>query len=345
MTLDWNFTADLAQDSLDYFFKGRPEQFLNNFYPLESEEDNKVFNYWWLAHTVDVRIDGYLRTKDKQFLELAEQTYDYNKTRNGGSLIHDFYDDMLWNALAALRLYEATGNSVYFEDARMVWEDLTETGWNDTCQGGFAWRRQQMYYKNSPVNGPFTILSLRLYQETKEDNYLKWAEKTFQWWTSVLLRKDGFVEDGINRQEDGKIDTQWEFTYNQGVYIGACIEFFKVTKDAEFLRKAEKNAAVTIRKLSDGKVFFDEGEGGDEGLFKGIFYRYLIQLIEAEDTADMDNFKKFAVSGTLLLAENAKKENHLLMGMDWYQPAKGKVPFSAQLSGMMAIEMSARLSR
>lgn len=338
---NWNEVANLAQSSLGYFYKADDKQFLNNFYPLQSEEDNKIFNYWWLAHTVDVRLDAYLRTNDEQYLQLAESTYAYNKNRNGQTLKHDFYDDMLWNALAAFRLYKTTEKEEYLKDAIFVWEDLVETGWNDICGGGFAWRRPQMYYKNTPVNAPFIILSTWLYQELKEERYLLWADKTFIWLKETLLRDDEFIEDGINRLEDGKIDTKWEFTYNQGVYIGCCIELFNITQDQQYMERAIKNAKITIERLSDGKVFHDEGEGGDEGLFKGIFYRYFTQLIEMTNN---DEFKTFLEEGTSVLIQNALKENHLLMGMDWYKPTDGKIPFSAQLSGMMAIEMTAKLN-
>lgn len=50
-----------------FYLADTKEQFLNNFYPTENpEEDNKVFNYWWLAHLVEVRLDAYLRTKNKR---------------------------------------------------------------------------------------------------------------------------------------------------------------------------------------------------------------------------------------------------------------------------------------
>ena len=81
---------------------------MNNVYPLRDEKENETFNYWWIAHLVDVRIDAYLRTNDTAYLQQAEETYHYNKARNHNTLLHEFYDDMLWNALAGLRLYELT---------------------------------------------------------------------------------------------------------------------------------------------------------------------------------------------------------------------------------------------
>ena len=343
MTMDWTVTANLAQDSLNYFFKGTESQFLNNFYPTDSSEDNKTFNYWWLAHAVDVRLDAYLRTNEDRFLQLAEETYSYNRKRNGDTLIHDFYDDMLWNALAAFRLYQVTGKSAYLDDAKIVWEDLVATGWNEECGGGFAWRRSQMYYKNTPVNAPFIILSTWLYQETQHSKYLDWGIKTYEWLRKTLLRDNEFVEDGINRQQDGQIDTQWQFTYNQGVYIGACLGLYQITGDQQYVQRALRNAEVTIQLLSDGRVFHDEGEGGDEGLFKGIFYRYAAELV-AQLPDKTQALQTFIQAGSTLLVQRAEKEGHLLMGMDWSLATSGKVPCSAQLSGMMAIEMAAKLT-
>jgi predicted alpha-1,6-mannanase (GH76 family) len=52
--------ADIAQKSIDYFYASPDKkQFMNNVYPLKNEKENEVFNYWWLAHLVDVRIDAY----------------------------------------------------------------------------------------------------------------------------------------------------------------------------------------------------------------------------------------------------------------------------------------------
>lgn len=341
MTINWAEAANQGQKSLGYFYGATsPTQYLNNLYPLESEKDNAVFNYWWLAHTVDVKLDAYLRTGNQADLIDAEAVYYYNKTRNNGTVIHDYYDDMLWNALAALRLYQSTKKAIYLDDALAVWEDHVTTGWNDSCGGGFAWRKPQMDYKNTPVNAPFIILSTKLYQILTEEKFLDWAYKAFDWLTDVLVREDGFVEDGINRQGDGKIDSQWQFTYNQGVYIGACLEFYKITKDYQFVRLANQNAQITISLLSDGKVFKDEGDGGDEGLFKGIFYRYFADLAVVTHNQD---YQTFIEEGANVLIENAAKEDHLLMGMDWYHPTEGTIPFSAQLSGIMVLEMAAKL--
>ena len=342
MEKTYHAMANLAQESLYYFFKSdNPQQFLNNFYPLEDPDDNVTFNYWWIAHLVEVRIDAYERTHDQHFLDLAIESYDYNKTRNHGTLIHDYYDDMLWNALAAFRLYKHTNEPAYLTDAVLVWQDLVDTGWNDICGGGFAWRRPQMYYKNTPVNAPFIILSTWLYQQLKEEKYLTWAINTFDWLTKTLVRENGFVEDGINRNEDGQIDTQWEFSYNQGVYIGACLELYKITQDEKYLTALEKNIEISLDILTKSSCIFDEGDGGDIGLFKGIFYRYFTSYLLFKKDQRYETYFSNAID---ILLTTSPKEDSLLMGMDWATPVTTKLPFSSQLSGMIALEMICKLS-
>ncbi len=117
--------AALGHQSLDQLFANEdPQQFMNNISPLTSPEQNRVFNYWWLAHLIDARIDGYLRTQDHYYSDAAFGTYHYSKHHNYDTLIHEYYDDMLWNGLAALRLYEISGDLEALEDAKAVCEDI-----------------------------------------------------------------------------------------------------------------------------------------------------------------------------------------------------------------------------
>lgn len=332
--------AEAAQESFDFYYRSKdPEQLYNNTWPLENpEKDNRQFNYWWLAHLMDARLDGYLRSGDEGYLSSTKEIYRYSKNRNGGTLIHEYYDDMLWNALALLRLHEIEGEQLYFDEADLIWHDVAETGWNDHCGGGFAWKKTQLDYKNTPVNAPFIILSCRLYRLTKKQAYLDEAKKAYGWMQKVLIRDtDGFVEDGINRMGDGKLDSDWQFTYNQGVWMGAGTELFRITGEEGYLCKAEQTAKTAISLLTppDGRAFTQETEGGDVGLFKGIFYRYAGLLLQERDIPEL---RSFIERSTDLLWENCYDGAHLLPSGDWHRPAAGQIDFSVFLSGIMATE-------
>jgi len=329
----WTERADLAQHSLDEHFGAPGEQLLHNTCPSEPGDD-EVFNYWWLAHLIDVRVDAFERTGDPAWLRKARDAHDNILARNGGALFNDYFDDMLWFALATLRLARAADDAELSAEAAALWAHVAENGWNDVEGGGIAWRVQQPYYKNTPANGPFVILSARL-------GHLDWAERTMDWLETNLVTPDGFVHDGRNRQEDHAVDTDWRYTYNQGLYIGARAELAKSTGDTSHLDGGLRTARTAVAELMDGGVFAHEGDGGDEGLFKGVFYRYARLLAEA--TGD-EELRAVLLDSTEILWRQAFGGGSLLAPGDWRKPATGKVFYSTQLSAVMATEACAALT-
>ncbi|WP_407341920.1 glycoside hydrolase family 76 protein [Pengzhenrongella phosphoraccumulans] len=343
----WATRADTAQRSLEHFFGASEPQLFNNSYPLEPG-DNDTFNYWWLAHIIDVRIDAYQRTGDPRWLEAAALVYRNILERNDGSPFNDYFDDMLWLGLAILRLHDATGDQGYLNDARAIWDHVVEFGWNDQHGQSVAWRKQQLHYKNTPANGPFIILSCRLAAHSTDPRYLSYAQIDYDWLTSTLVRPDdAFVEDGIDREGDGRIDTQWRFTYNQGLYIGASVELARATGNRAYLDQASRTAITAIRELANGGVFTVEGSGGDEGLFKGVYYRYAGLFrgeLDTQSEARLE-IEDFIRTSTNALWEHAKEADMLLAGNDWSTGPTAKTAYSTLLSAIMALEVRADLER
>ncbi|SDQ59842.1 glycoside hydrolase family 76 protein [Microbacterium sp. cf332] len=343
----WTSRADVAQESLDHFFGVPGIQFLANSHPHD-RGDTAVFNYWWLAHVIDARIDAWLRTGEARWLEAAVAARDNIVERNGGSLFNDYFDDMLWFALALERLHAATGDQRHLDDARAIWDHVVEHGWNETLGWSLAWRKQQLAYKNTPANGPLVILGARLHALDASGDQLDYARRAFNWLTANLVGPDGFVEDGVNRNDDGAVDTQWRFTYNQGLYAGAALELFRVTGDRSMLERAVQTAVTAVRELSDGSVFRDEGDGGDEGLFKGVYYRYLGEvlavLVDEPDFADERALLEgFLRASTDALWRTGVVDGMLRPGNDWSEPAGEWIPYSTAVSAIFATEQRARL--
>ncbi|MFT8640187.1 glycoside hydrolase family 76 protein [Bifidobacterium sp.] len=338
----WALRADVLQNSLDDYFSAPQPQYLHNRYP-HTKEDDALFNYWWLAHVIDCRLDAYQRSHDAHRLRQATQTHDNLIARNHGSLFNDYFDDMLWFALADLRLYEATSQRSYLQEVLRLWDHTIENGWNDILGPSLSWRKQQPYYKNTPANAPLSILGARLHRITGEQRYLDYSRAAFDWITDTLVRSDGFVGDGINRHQDLAKDDQWNFTYNQGTYIGAAIEIADCTNDPGLPQLAIRTAKVTLQELVRDGVFVVEGENGDEGLFKGIFYRYLGLLIDhlSPESHAMPELISFIVGSTDRMWEHARRNSDgaLLLGNDWNAPSQGQQYYSTELSGIMAAEL------
>ena len=161
----WAGRADLAQVSLTALWGAPAPQMLHNAHPAG---DDTLFNYWWLAHVIDCRIDAYLRTGDDRWRDEAAAVARNIAERNG-SLYNDYFDDMLWYGLALLRLAEISEGEAAAaaeRDAVDLWEHVLADGWTDVHGGSVSWRRQQPDYKNTPSNGPFIILGARLARRT-----------------------------------------------------------------------------------------------------------------------------------------------------------------------------------
>jgi predicted alpha-1,6-mannanase (GH76 family) len=248
-----------------------------------------------MAHAVDNLVDAWNRTGEAIYKERLAQMHDGLLERNDGGWPNKFYDDMEWMAIAWLRAFYVTGEERYKQAALILWEDI-KTGWNDHMGGGIAWRKPQLDYKNTPANAPAVILAARLYRAFGEPTDLAWAVIIYEWLTKNMVDPaTGFVWDGMNRLGDGAIDKHWKFTYCQGVYIGAGLELYRVTQERVYLQSALRTAHAAIAELADSGTSLLPPEGtGDGGLFKGIFVRYLTELIlavndpgDAGDIGDM----------------------------------------------------------
>jgi predicted alpha-1,6-mannanase (GH76 family) len=270
------------------------------------------------------------------------------EAKNGRTFYNEYYDDMEWMALACLRAFTATRDAKYKNTALLLWEDI-KTGWSPEFGGGISWKKTQRNYKNSPANAPAAILAARLYQLDKKKEDLEWARKIYAWEKQNLVDpQTGLVWDGFNRQGDSKIDKNWQFTYNQGVYIGAGLELYQATKQKAYLQDAQKTADHIVKHPG----FFPNGiikaEGtGDGGLFKGILIRYLTQLVLA-GKLDKETRAAYAqllkTNGTVLLRQGTSKPG-FLFGLSPNRQPGDKTDSSVQLSGIMLLEALAQLQR
>src|SRR5690625_7633801 len=90
------------------------------------------------------------------------------RIQNGNTFLHEYYDDLEWNALAMLRAYQVTGVEGFKNDVDTIWQDVKK-GWHSIVGGGIAWRKSQLYYKHTPANAPAAIMAARLSRQCGRD--------------------------------------------------------------------------------------------------------------------------------------------------------------------------------
>ena len=332
----WSQRADTSSVALADYFWNQEFHYCNY-----NSAGDTTFHYWPQAHVLDVFTDWYLRTEDPRILDLYDQWYQGVPAANGGSFWNQYYDDMEWNGIAALRAYQATGQKRFLETARQLW-DFIIPGWNNLAGGGITWKKGREWSKNACSNGPGAILAARLYQELGREEDLQWALQIYAWEKEVLF-DHGAIYDMINAQT-GKIEN-YCLTYNQGTFIGAAVDLYKITGERSYIEDAIQAADYTLEHLAvEGNILQPEG-AGDGGIFKGIFVRYFTQLI-LEGNLPSETLKRYISfllhNGEVLWADGTLDGR---FGPDWRQQPGTPSAMTPQLSGCMLIEALALLER
>lgn len=341
-TVRWDAADSSTAVLLHDYWNGQGQYF--NY----GNRGNTEFHYWPQAHALDVLLDVYRRTEDTVYLRYINDWYEGVPVQQGDTFVNDFYDDMQWNALAMLRAYRITGQEKFKTSVDVLWKEI-KGGWTDTAGGGIMWARHTPKYKGTVSNAPASMLASRLYQKTGRQSYLDWATKIYTWQKQTLVDPhSGAVWNDVS-VDDGSlsVNTDWQFTYNQGVFIGAALELYESTGERAFLEDAVRTADYTLNHLTTtDRLLHPEGEG-DGGLFKGIFVRHFTQLILEDDlpTSTRERYANFLRHNAETLWTEGTNQPEVLFGPYWKTaPAPGAdVDLTVQLSGTMLIEAAARL--
>lgn len=341
ISVDWNQAASNGVKSLIRHFWNSEKGYFNTE-PDKADGPDRNWNYWPQAHAMDILIDAYLRTGDPSFKPYFDAWYEGVKQKSGGGYLNVYYDDMEWICLTMIRLYECTQDRKFLDTAQFLWDDI-RTGWNSEGGGGIAWKKDQLWSKNACSNGPAGIIAAKLYKINGKAEDLAWAKKIYLWEADHLYDSaTGRIFDHLDARTGSIID--WCFTYNQGTFVGMAHLLWQITGERMYLVNAVKAASFTIgseRCTDVGKrILRDEGLG-DGGLFKGIFIRYFVQLMQDENLSngERNRFETFLDHNARMLWNNGVDQNDPLFGPDWSKSGAATVTeLGTQMSGCALLE-------
>jgi len=260
---------------------------------------------------MDVLIDAYDRTGDDSYLSYFDQWYDGIKIGNQGSYFNPYNDDMAWIGITMTKIYQRTRSKKFLDTSLYLWKHII-CNWNTQyAGGGVAWKVDSPWSKNACINGPSAVLAMQLYSITQDKEYLEWADKIYLWTRAHLFnRSTGAVYDHIN---------------------GRTLQLGKRT--------------FTYNPLAKGMDILKDEGAGDAALFKGIFMRYLVDLIKEEnlDSTHRDQFQAFMIHNAEIAWTGVSKSAPYFFSPDWQKPAGDATTCNAQVSGSTLLESVCRV--
>jgi predicted alpha-1,6-mannanase (GH76 family) len=357
---DWNKMAEgMSQALITHFwgasFPGYPNRYYFNY--GSDLSDMVTYHYWPQAHAMDVMVDAYLRTSDPRYLDIYPLWWvgapRFNSGKPQDPWWNPYVDDMEWIVLAQLRMFESSHEEKYFTKAKQLYNDYIWPTWGPENEapwfGGITWKVDVSKSKNACSNGPAAIIAARIFSlynlATDHDSksrqtYQEEAVKIYNWLRKTLFDPaEGKVYDNINSK--GGV-SRAVYTYNQGTFIGAAHELYKITGNKDYLADAVLASNYVVDHLSDNNGVLRNSAGGDGGLFNGIFFRYFVKLINepALDGASREKFHQYITRCATVLAENGLNTKTMLYGGDWWKAPgdTAKVGLTPMLSGCMLME-------
>ncbi|TLM81030.1 glycosyl hydrolase [Pseudarthrobacter sp. NamE2] len=344
------------------------------------------WHYWWQAHYVDCLVDTGERERGAGTApatrssgparpgagRLASRLLTGIRLRNANTYVNNYYDDMAWLALAALRLdelAEVTGqpgrrqNAALFRSLTLQF-DAASTG---HMGGGVFWSKKRDF-KNTPATAPVALFYARTGQRAKAQSLIDWLDRT------LFDPAQQLYLDGARWDAAGNVTIDRAvYTYNQGPVLGALLELggdANLTRVAEVVAGVDRLLTVPARVAgtSDGgtsdrtQVLRCDGTG-DGGLFTGILCRYL--ALAARDArlpqATRDTAARLVTDtaqalwdGRRSLASGEAAQQHRdrsIFSIHAAQPAVVTYPagavveLSTQLQAWMTLEAAAAINR
>jgi predicted alpha-1,6-mannanase (GH76 family) len=334
--------ADVAlQNFLLHFWDGS-QQYLQDQYP----SSGALTAYWTYAQGWDALADGVERTSGLQYAGLLDSFY---AGQDQSGWFSPYYDDECWMTLVLTRAYDLTADSKYLDKAQLIYADIMGA-WDTTCCGvpkGGVWWDYAHTQKATASNAGAALAGARLFQRTGNAAYLSFAQQVYSfWYANMVNATTGHVWDHIST--DGtKID--WQFTYNEGLMIGASLELYLATGTSSYLANAHQIAGYLVSHevitTAYGPVLYDgnnTGCAGDCHEFKGPAIRYLSRLY-ALDTSKTQYYSVLRASANAVW-NLAQDTNSTLFAVNWAGPSQATVDQGQDNAACMALNRCAALT-
>lgn len=237
----------------------------------EHEGSAKQATVWPYGQAIAGALNVGLLTGDtgraRRLLEGLKAYHDgqaYTPGISGGDRL---WDDNAWIGLDFLQAHAMTGDPRYLAQAEGLFPFMQQ---GLHREGGLYWEENNpRMSRNTCGNGPAIQYALKLYAATQKPEYLAYAKGLDAFMNAELRLPNGLYADNLG--DDGSLDPTI-YSYNQGTPIGADVQWFELTRDPKYLRRAESTASAALKHFTPERLW------GQSPAFNAIFFRNLMQL-------------------------------------------------------------------
>lgn len=314
------------------------------YYKDDNGNPAEGYGYWPFAHGIENLAAAYQRTRNTVYRDrmksILKGIRDHNSYQKG-TYKNDYYDDLEWLGLACFEAYKATGDQEYINAIHEIWGYI-KTGYNANS-GVMSWKKgcTPACY-NSIGNSPAIIMALKLYELEGDAANLKMAKDIHKWMKANVLNAQGGIWDAPNN-----FNQSWQFSYNTGLFIGACLELNLVTGDQAYIDDAitASEFMMNYRFTAPGIFYLNEKGGGDGGLFKGIFARYFAEFVRLGNltAAQKERYMSVIQYTGSYVWDNSVNKTTYICGNDWTRVLAADLP--SHLSAVHLFESVASLNK
>jgi predicted alpha-1,6-mannanase (GH76 family) len=329
----WNQRADDALAQMLIAFWSQSATYMESTAP----SNGTVTGYWTFAQALDAVEDGVARTNGARYAGWIEAMY---LVQDAIGFSRDYYDDENWMTLALIRAYDLEHQQKYLDEAKTLYADI-EAAWDTTCcgahPGGIWWDRPHTQKATAANAGP-VIAGVQLAARTGDSSYLTFAKQVYTYWFANMVNPTTFaVSDHV--LPNGTV-VNYNFTYNEGLVIGAAVALYGATNDASYLTDANDVAGhVLAAQVKDGILNDGTNTGcsGDCQQFKGIGYRYLAAL----QAVSPDSRYQAVLDASAQAIWTDARATSGTFATDWAGPALTSTSIDADSSAAMALNIYA----
>ncbi|KAK0800552.1 hypothetical protein LTR02_002741 [Friedmanniomyces endolithicus] len=224
-------------------------------------------SYWWEAGAMfGSLIDYWYYTGDSTYNDVVSQALLFqtgpdadfmppNQTKSEGNDDQGFWGMAAMSAAEVKFPNPSPSQPQWLALAQAVFNSQALRWDNTSCAGGLKWQiftfNTGYNYKNSISNGCFFNLAARLGYYTKNQTYLDWAEREWEWVESVGLISPIYqVFDGTNDDLNCSQLNHLQWSYNAGVYLlGASVMWNQTTGATQSTWEARVRGLVTATSV------------------------------------------------------------------------------------------------